>query len=328
MSSPEPDPDYTDYSGPWHAGERAVQARLGVRGQMEKIGPLVLRPTMPEQHRGFFTQLPFVIAGSVDAAGQPWASVLASPPGFIASPDPQHLLIHAAPLAGDPLAGTLRPGAAIGLLGIEPHTRRRNRMNGVVEQVQAQAFTVRVSQSFGNCPKYIQARAPVYVDEQPDQAGTLHRGTALDGAAVRMVRNADTFFIATAYPDAGEGSSRAHGVDVSHRGGKRGFVRVGSDGTLTVPDFVGNYFFNTLGNLQVNPRAGLLFIDFENGDLLYLAVEAQIIWDGPEVAAFEGAKRLLRFTVREMLRTEAALPLRWGAAAQSPFLDATGAWGG
>jgi len=325
MSSPEPDPDY---SGPWHAGERAVQARLGVRGQMEKIGPLVLRPTMPVQHRGFFTQLPFVIAGSVDAAGQPWASVLASPPGFIASPDPQHLLIHAAPLAGDPLAGTLRPGAAIGLLGIEPHTRRRNRMNGVVEQVQAQAFTVRVSQSFGNCPKYIQARAPVYVDEQPGWAGTLHRGTALDGAAARMVRNADTFFIATAYPDAGEGSSRAHGVDVSHRGGKRGFVRVGSDGTLTVPDFVGNYFFNTLGNLQVNPRAGLLFIDFENGDLLYLAVEAQIIWDGPEVAAFEGAKRLLRFTVREMLRTEAALPLRWGAAAQSPFLDATGAWKG
>lgn len=324
MSSPEPDPDY---SGPWHAGERAVQARVGVRGQMEKIGPLVLRPYMPDQHRGFFTQLPFVIAGSVDAAGQPWASVLASPPGFIASPDPQHLVIGAAPPAGDPFARGLRPRAAIGLLGIQPHTRRRNRMNGVVEEVQAQSFTVRVSQSFGNCPKYIQAREPVYMDAQHDRSGTLYRGTALDAAAARMVRSADTFFIATAYPDAGEGSSRAHGVDVSHRGGKRGFVRVGSDGTLTVPDFVGNYFFNTLGNLQVNPRAGLLFIDFENGDLLYLAVEAQIIWDGPEVAAFEGANRLLRFAVREMLRSEAALPLRWGAAAQSPFLDATGAWG-
>jgi predicted pyridoxine 5'-phosphate oxidase superfamily flavin-nucleotide-binding protein len=269
-----------------------------------------------------------VIAGSVEAAGQPWASVLASPPGFIASPDPQHLSIHAAPLAGDPLAGTLRPGAAIGLLGIEPHTRRRNRMNGVVEQVKAQAFTVRVSQSFGNCPKYIQARAPVYRDEQPDPRRTLHRATALDGVAARMVRDADTFFIATAYPDAGEESGRAHGVDVSHRGGKRGFVRVDADGTLTAPDFVGNYFFNTLGNLQANPRAGLLFMDFENGDLLYLGVDAQIIWDGAEVAAFAGAKRLLRFTVREMLRSEAALPLRWGPAVQSPFLDATGAWGG
>jgi uncharacterized protein len=325
ISSTEPDPDH---SGPWHAGERAVQERLGVRGQMEEVGRRVLRPYMPEQHRDFFAQLPFVITGSVDAAGQPWAGVLAGPPGFITSPDAQHLSIHAVPPAGDPLAKTLRPGAAIGLLGIEPHTRRRNRMNGVVEQVEAEVFTVRVSQSFGNCPKYIQARAPVYVDQQPDQAGTLRRGTALDGEAARIVRNADTFFIATAYLDAGEESGRAHGVDASHRGGKRGFVRVDADGTLTVPDFVGNNFFNTIGNLQVNPRAGLLFIDFENGDLLYLATGAQIIWDGAEVAAFEGAKRLLRFTVREMLICEAALPLRWSAAAQSPFLDATGAWGG
>jgi len=61
---------------------------------------------------------------------------------------------------------------------------------------------------------------------------------------------------------------------------------------------------------------------------LHLAVDAQIIWDGPEVAAFEGAQRLLRFTMREMLRSEAALPLRWSAAAQSPLLDATGAWDG
>lgn len=327
IPTPELDPGY---SGPWHAGERAAQARMGVRDMMEKVGLRVLRPYMPEQHRTFFTQLPFVIAGSVDASGQPWASALAQPPGFIASPDPQHLTVRAAPLAGDPLARNLRRGAAMGLLGIEPHTRRRNRMNGVVEQVEEAAFTVRVSQSFGNCPKYIQARTPVYVDPHPDHAGSLHHGDKLDEAACNMLRNADTFFIATAHPDAGnisENGGRSHGVDVSHRGGRPGFVRVGDDGTLTVPDFAGNQFFNTIGNLQVNPRAGLLLIDFANGDLLYLAVEAQIIWDGPEVAAYGGAQRLLRLSVRRMLRSEASLPLRWGSAAQSPFLDATGTWG-
>jgi len=318
-----------NYSGPWHAGERAVQARAGVRAQMEDVGLRVLRPYMPEQHRSFFTQLPFVIAGSVDAAGQPWASVLTNPPGFITSPDPQHLAVHAAPLAGDPLAHNLRPGAAIGLLGIEPHTRRRNRMNGVVEQVRDEAFTVRVSQSFGNCPKYIQARKPVYVDQVPEHTGTIHRGAALDAAARAMLGRADTLFIASAYPDAGAGGaagSPTHGVDVSHRGGKPGFVRVAADGTLTMPDFIGNQFYNTIGNLQVNPRAGLLLIDFETGDLMYLAVDAQVIWDGPEVDAFEGAQRLLRFSVRQMQRSEAALPLRWGAATQSPYLDATGSW--
>jgi len=322
--STDTDPHYT---GPWHAGERAAQAREGVRGMMEEVGLRVLRNYMPEQHRIFYAQLPFVILGSVDESGQPWASVLAQPPGFIASPDPQHLAIHAAPLAGDPLASNLRPGAAIGLLGIEPHTRRRNRMNGIVERVEDEGFTVRVSQSFGNCPKYIQARQPEYVAEHPDHAGTIHRGTALDEAALRMLRKADTFFIATAYADTADAiAERSHGVDVSHRGGKPGFVRVDADGTLTIPDFVGNQFFNTIGNLAVNPRAGLLFIDFDSGDLLYLAVEGAVIWEGPELEAFEGAQRLMRLKVTQMQRSEAILPLRWGEAAQSPFLEATGRW--
>jgi hypothetical protein len=110
-------------------------------------------------------------------------------------------------------------------------------------------------------------------------------------------------------------------VDVSHRGGKPGFVHVNDDGTLTVPDFSGNKFFNTIGNLLVNPRAGLLFIDFENGNLLYLAVAAEIIWEGEQISAFEGAERLLRFRVCAARYVQASLPLRWGAAQLSPFLE-------
>nr|WP_231865084.1 pyridoxamine 5'-phosphate oxidase family protein [Sorangium cellulosum] len=53
------------------------------------------------------------------------------------------------------------------------------------------------------------------------------------------------------------------GADVSHRGSKPGFVRVTEeDGrtVLTSPDFTGNFGFNTLGNLALNPRAGVLFV--------------------------------------------------------------------
>jgi predicted pyridoxine 5'-phosphate oxidase superfamily flavin-nucleotide-binding protein len=313
----------------FHEGERAAQSRVGsaVRARMEEIGPRVIRDLMPDQHREFFEQLPFVVAGTVDAGGQPWASILAQPPGFIHSPDARHLLLRAKPLAGDPLQGTLVDGAAIGLLGIEPHTRRRNRMNGRVRGVNASGFAVEVSQSFGNCPKYIQAREPVYVDRPASSAGpVLHESAQLSDAARRMIEQADTLFIATAYAGDGEDAGRAGGVDVSHRGGKPGFVRVEADGTLTVPDFVGNYFFNTLGNLVVNPRAGLLFVDFDNGDLLYVAVTAGIIWDGPEVDSFAGAQRLMRFKVQSARLVESSLPLRWGEAELSPVLDATGAW--
>jgi len=309
---------------PWHEGERAMQTRAGVRERMEAFGTRVLRDQMPDQHRDFFAQLPFLVVGSLDTASQPWASVLAAPPGFAHSPDPRRLRIDALPADGDPLAQTLAPAAAIGLLGIEPHTRRRNRMNGRVASVDGAGFSVDVQQSFGNCPKYIQAREPVFVAGAPPAAAPRW-ADRLDAAARRLIGKADTFFIATAHPLAGRAGA-AQGVDVSHRGGRPGFVRLSGEGTLTVPDFVGNAFFNTLGNIAVNPRAGLLFIDFERGDLLQLAVTAEVLWDGPELAAFAGAERLLRMQVVSVLHRTAALPLRWGQAAPSPFLAATGRW--
>lgn len=207
---------------------------------------------------------------------------------------------------------TLTEGAPIGLLGMEPQTRRRNRMNGVLREVGTAGFSVEVSQSFGNCPKYIQAREPVYAKSPASAGRVVHEAAQLDAGARRMVATADTLFIATAYAGYGAKADRAGGVDVSHRGGKPGFVGVGDGGMLTVPDYAGNFFFNTLGNIVVNPRAGLLFIDFDNGDLLYLAVAASIVWDAREVQQFEGAQRLLRLQVLSMRRVEASLPLRWG----------------
>jgi len=310
----------------FHEGERAVQARVGVQERLAELGPRVIRDFMPDQHRAFFEQLPFVIAGTVDARGQPWASVLAQPPGFMHSPHPRQLDVSARPLPGDPLVANLAEGAAIGLLGLEPHTRRRNRMNGVVRHAGASGFSVELSQSFGNCPKYIQAREPVYLEDRAAAAPVVHELLQLDAAARRIITSADTFFIATAYAGDSVQAGRAAGVDVSHRGGKPGFVRLSEGGVLTVPDFTGNFFFNTLGNIAVNPRAGLLFIDFDKGDLLYLAVTADIVWDGPELSSFAGAQRLMRFEVQSIRLVESSLPLRWSKAELSPVLEGTGAW--
>jgi predicted pyridoxine 5'-phosphate oxidase superfamily flavin-nucleotide-binding protein len=308
----------------FHAGEQAMQARAGVQAQMAQIGPRVMRDHMPDQHREFFSLLPFVVVGSVDAQGQPWASVLTGAPGFMTSPDPTHLQIRARPLPHDPLNVTLHDGAPLGLLGIQPHTRRRNRMNGTA-RLEDGGFLVEVGQSFGNCPKYIQAREPVWTPEAP--AGQLaHEGPGLDEVSRQMIRAADTFFIATAHPQAtASGGEPRHGVDVSHRGGAPGFVKLEGE-VLTVPDFMGNHFFNTLGNIAVHPAAGLLFMDFERGDLLYLAVQAKVLWDGAELASYEGALRLLRMRVTHVRRVQGGSPLRWGPAEPSPQLAGLGNW--
>jgi len=314
----------------FHSGEQALQHRVGVRERLAEVGALVMLDQMPEQHRSLFGRLPFLLLGSVDAGGQPHASLLAGPPGFVHALDGRTLAVEAMPQATDPLSRALRIGASLGVLGIEPHTRRRNRLNGAVSACHAQGFEITVQQSFGNCPKYIQARQAQWLGGVDAPAARVVKADALDATGAALVREADTYFIASSVPPDRLGRSAAQGVDVSHRGGKPGFVRIDRDeegvDTLTVPDFSGNNMFNTLGNLSVYPRAGLLFVDFAGGGLMQLSVDTEIVWDGPEVAAFAGALRVLRHRVRAMLRIEGAPVLRWGPAQRSPFLQASGSW--
>ncbi|HJV40871.1 pyridoxamine 5'-phosphate oxidase family protein [Caulobacter sp.] len=324
MSTP-PLPTWPHARSPFHAGEQAVQDRVGVRERIETLGRRVIRGEMPEQHQLFFAQLPFLVLGVRDEEGWPWATLIGGAPGFARALGPTRLAVGVLPHPEDPAAPGLRAGGAVGVLGIELPTRRRNRLNGRVQTADPLGFVISVDQSFGNCPQYIQTRAfEAAPPRDPKADGPVVSAPGLDDAARALITRADTFFIASAPPE--QADDPVSGVDVSHRGGKPGFVRVEGD-VLTVPDFVGNFLFNTLGNLTLDPRAGLVFPDFETGDLLHLAVTAEIIWEGPEVDAYAGAERLLRLTVARMARVPASLPMRArGEAGLSPFLEQTGAW--
>ena len=301
---------------PFHAGELAVQQRAGVTEAAGAAGRRGIRRFMPDQHRTFFAQLPFFVLGGVDALGQSWATLRVGLPGFVTTPDARTLRIDGDALPGDPLAGAWQPGVPLGGLGIEFDTRRRNRVNGVVRAVDGGALTIAVEQSFGNCAKYIQGRTPTFMPREGDASIEADVSDRLSDADRALLAQADTFFVASANTSAGAGAAR--GADVSHRGGMPGFVRVDDAHTLTTPDFSGNRFFNTLGNLQHDPRAGLLFVDFDSGDLLYVAARAEIVWDGPLVASFDGAQRVVRFHVREVRRTRGVLPFRWSAVERAP----------
>lgn len=311
-------PGWSGAQLPFHAGELAAQERAGVLSVAESVGRRGIRDYMPDQHREFYARLPFMVIGGVDSGGQPWSTLRVGDPGFVSSPDARTLSIAGGMLPGDPLAGSWRCGAMAGGLGIEPETRRRNRINGVVTATDGDALTLTVSQSFGNCPKYIQSRTPTRIAErQRNEAAIEHRRTTQLSAEDRLLlERADTFFIASA--NVTDGAGVARGVDVSHRGGLPGFVRVDDARTLTTPDFSGNRLFNTIGNLLVEPRAGLLFIDFEDGDLLYIAAEAEILWEGPELSEFAGAQRLVRFHIRDVRRSQGALRFRWSAVQYAP----------
>lgn len=295
---------------PFHKGERDMQERAGKRQIAETFGRKAIRPFMPDQHRAFYEQLPFILVGSVDADGWPWASMVTGAAGFMTTPTETRLDLDARILEDDPLAANLHAGSSVGLLGIELSTRRRNRMNATVRAATGAGVSLDVVQSFGNCPQYIQTHDLHFIRDggaAVDRART-DRFTNLDATTQAFIARAPTFYVASAAHDSA--NPMAKGADVSHRGGPSGFLKVDGN-TILVPDFTGNNFFNTLGNLLVNPKAGLLFPDYTTGDLLMLTGRAEVLdSDAPEIAGFKGAKRGWRFTLDHGIRIYDALPFR------------------
>ena len=295
----------------FHEDELKAQALAG----HQRAGRVAIRPFMPDQHREFFALLPYLFVATLDADGWPMASVLTGDKGFIQSPDPVTLRIGALSAADDPAASTFRAGAEIGMLGLDFTTRRRNRANGRLIAVD-DGLTVEIAQSFGNCAQYIQTRAPA---PHAAAGAPAERLDHLDDAARALIAASDTFFIASR-SRAGIGDG---GLDMSHRGGRPGFVGTMGD-TLAIPDFRGNRFYNTLGNLLGDPRAGLVFIDFASGDILQLQGRATIDWH-PEGGP-AGAERLWRVEVTSAWRRRGAFPFAWTFGDYAPTTLATGTW--
>lgn len=339
----------------FHAAEIAIQQRDGLSEADAERRASFIRPAMPEQHRQFFESLPFVILGLADQQGYPWAlphfaqylgqyvgqyegqyvgqhagQSPSAQPGlgqarFIESPSATSLQLAGTLPLVQQLALDTRPNAKVGLLGIELSTRRRNRMNGRIKTANAKGLCIAVEQSFGNCPQYIQTRTLRWVKGIPAPLDAIPIAVEdnLGAELVQHIEAADSFYIASR--NAQLNDSPQNGIDASHRGGKPGFVKV-EGSTLSFPDFSGNRFFNTLGNIEADGRVGLLFPDFVSGDMLLLSGRATVNWDKQAIAAFAGAERIVEVSIERQLLLRDYLPMRGKLGELSPALHETGSW--
>lgn len=294
-------------TGLFHTGERFVQWLLKSPPSIDAWAQVALRDKLVPEHQLFFRELPYLIVAARDAEGLPWCSVLSGEPGFAVADNERVLRVEALPREGDPLREALAQDDSIGLLGIELHSQRRNRLNGRVLQRDETGFQLAVAQSYGNCPKYIVRRAwrpeRIVQPEAPQEFDTL------PGVATEILQRCDTFFIATGFsPKEKQGR---HGLDASHRGGRPGLLRVEDAKTISFPDYSGNNLYNTLGNLVKDARAGLLIIDFKSGGLLHLQGEVEIDWAAQDFSAKPPVRRRLRFHVKRGVWRRGALPLRF-----------------
>ncbi|KAF9408329.1 hypothetical protein BGZ94_002348 [Podila epigama] len=178
-----------------------------------------------------------------------------------------------------------------------------------------------VEQTIGNCPKYITIREMVPFEENTslnrakvtldvsetippvvshgknsihvvnsannnENNNTTDSFQGLTAFEQAIVRQSDCLFIASRYIDETL-ADQTSGMDCNHRGGNPGFIRVDDDGhSIVFPDYSGNRFFNTLGNIASDPRVGLLFPNFDTGDLLQVTGTAQIYIGTKELSPY------------------------------------------
>ena len=212
----------------FHEGERAVQSRM----KAPRLGGDPTNPGLSAAHGMRVMQSPLVAVGTLDSQGHPWTTVWGGERGFArpvaqgilglnASVDTRHDPVFEAFWAGadpDDEGGVVRPESLMSALSIDLETRDRvklaGRMVGGAKTPDGVQMAMHVTESLGNCPKYLNKRVITPHEMRPELVADK---LPLSEEAVRLIGRADMFFMST---------TNGETMDTNHRGGAPGFVRV------------------------------------------------------------------------------------------------------
>jgi uncharacterized protein len=305
-----------------HDGELKVQRRRQVPPQLSASVAQAIHDEMPRQLVQFYRGLSFLPLGVIDAEGRPWATVLCNPD--ISAPTSERLQVRARVNADDPFIKAVtstNPGPFAGV-AIDFTNRMRVKLAGVVEAAaidaeQTLTLTLRANEHMGNCPKYITVRQLRATRRSPR---TTALGRALSDQAKAVLHQASTAFIATRHVDR---DPRETDMGFNHRGGPPGFLKTFDDhrGThLVLPDYSGNRFYQSLGNVETDPVLGVAVPDFATGALVQVTGRAQNLFDAEAAEVMPGTSLVTVITIDEAFFTSGALDLELiGVEQLSPY---------
>jgi uncharacterized protein len=288
----------------FHEGEARLQQESGVdTAAFDRRVEEPFQPSLSETEVRFVNERTFSVAASIDDEGRPWASPLVGVASelFVVQ-NPTTVRINPRRVAQDPLYANIDTAGQLGVLYFDPSHRRRVKSLGRATINADGSINFVMHRAFGLCNKYIFKRshsavttaAVLPIDEQTREV----RHAMGDADRVQLER-ADTIFLASYHTD--------HGADATHRGGPPGFVTVLNRTTISIPDYLGNGMFQTLGNVLLDGRIGLLSVDYATGRTIQLTGRGSIITspiDDPHSA------RTLVIAIHEIQATSADVG-RW-----------------
>ena len=301
MAVPASTPETDMSNDPFHEGERRVQQRVGEVQEADRNSPTIAAH-IPAGAIPFLRQQSLLILAVLNE-GAMWSLPVVGKAGWMsATRESIHLNLEQTIRPVDKrILNAAEDGQLVGGVVLDFATRRRLRVNGRLERVSDTLMVLTVAEAYPNCPKYITQRALVWSKDAPTHS--LVQGELLTQEQRDALGITDISFIATQHPD--------RGLDASHRGGNPGFVVSPSDRNICFPDYVGNSLFNTLGNLEIDPRTGILLPDFRRGKALAITGTASVSYED------QGRARWITVTVQRW--TEMQLPATETARQLSPF---------
>ncbi len=329
-----------------HRGELMLQERRHTPKEVSDAIPHYIESDMPKQHADFFAGLSYLPLATLDRNGRPWVSLLVtqsdSDPSVgiqVAGQNTTHVVAETNP--HDPFVRAVSQDPASGLearlfagVGIDFGNRRRNKIAGSIrtadvegeEKIRLQLLS---DQHLGNCPKYITVRSLGHTRRNPE---IIHDGfdvhsSVLSNEAKSVVARASTLFLATKHTSDATTAGAQTDMGVNHRGGAPGFTRLyeENDGArvttyLVLPDHSGNRFYQSLGNIETDPKVGLVFPDFETGEILYITGDAENLLGDDADALMPRVSLLTRIKVTGAVFVRGGLNLKQASKEQlSPY---------
>lgn len=309
-----------------HEGELRVQARRHVPAELSAMIRGAIHDEMSRQHAAYYGRLRYLPLGVLDASGRPWVSILCNPETTAptsellkvrarVNPADPFVLAACSPVPGVPRA---QPFAGV---AIDFTNRSRIKLAGIVDAATLDAETLtlslRANEHMGNCPKYITVRDLRPTARTPS---TTALGATLSSPAREVLRQASTVFIGTRHANS---DPRESDMGLNHRGGPKGFLRYFEDehgAHLVLPDYSGNRFYQSLGNVETDPVMGVAVPDFATGALLQVSGRARNRFDDDASRIMPGATLVTQITIDEAFYTSSALDLELvGGEQLSPY---------
>ncbi|KIX03952.1 uncharacterized protein Z518_07505 [Rhinocladiella mackenziei CBS 650.93] len=323
----------------WHEGETAIRKRTRIDFREDNPTSPFLTPRAAHQAQRY----PLIAIGTLDEDDRPWCTIWGSGEPPIAQPVAQSVLGIRTNVDAtfDPVVEAIWKGKDDGevmreegqgrmMAGLSIHLEERGRVklagriiagalcahpqpeghaedtdetqSGKSGQIQ---LVVKIDQSLGNCPKYLNRKKITSSRPKPRlRSSSPH----LSQKAIDLIHKADLFFLASAH--------EREDMDVNHRGGPPGFVRVEQpshidEGSAIVwPEYSGNNLYQTLGNLETTPHAGLVIPDFDTGDVLYVSGDTETLVGAAASSVIARSSLAVRLKVTATRFVEDGLPFR------------------